>query len=347
MLNKLIKLVHKLYSQIYGQRSAKALFKPLMLWLKVILLSYSFVLLSACDPFEEIPSIFGSPFQTFSQNKSIRISSKPIWDRLRNNYEFSPKKYGVVAEKAIRKHTLRYQKNEESLTKVSELATPYLYYIVEQLEKRNMPGELALLPMLESDFRPQATSHKGAAGLWQFIPSTGRMYGLKQNAVYDGRRDIKASTKAALDYLESLYETFDHDWHLALAAYNAGEGTVRRAIKQNMRAGKPTHYWDLKLPKETREYVPKLLALANIIGEPEKHEITLHPIANEPYFVPVYPQKPLHFEQVAKMAEINLSELKLLNAGYRKTITHINGAPQELLLPVANAKKFQYNLKKQ
>jgi membrane-bound lytic murein transglycosylase D len=265
---------------------------------------------------------------------------------MRNNYDIESKKHGAIAQKAIEKQTKKYEKNEKALAKISEQATPYLYYIVEQLEKRNMPGELALLPMLESAFQPQATSNRGAVGLWQFIASTGRMYGLKQDASYDGRRDIKASTKAALDHLESLYETFDHDWPLALAAYNAGEGAVQRAIKRNRRAGKPTHYWDLKLPKETQEYVPKLLALANIIGNPDKHDLILHPIANKPYFVSVYPTKPLHFGEVAKMAEIDLSELKRLNAGYRKASTHPNGVPKELLLPVANAKKFEYNLKK-
>jgi membrane-bound lytic murein transglycosylase D len=298
----------------------------------VILLS---ACLCACEP----------PLK--SPPTSLALSQPPsqqLWGRLRANYEITPETKSV-ATIAIEKQTRRYQ-HQQQFAKLSKQATPYLYHIVEQLEKRNMPGELALLPMVESAFKPQATSHQGAAGLWQFIPSTGRLYGLKQDAWYDGRRDIVASTTAALDYLAFLYETFDQDWPLALAAYNAGQGTVQRAIKRNQKAGKPTGYWDLTLPRETREFVPKLLALATIVKHPEKHDVALPAIENKPYFVRVNPKTPLHFHQAAKLADIRVSELKRLNPGYRRATTHPNG-PQTLLLPVANAKKFEYNLSKQ
>jgi membrane-bound lytic murein transglycosylase D len=155
----------------------------------------------------------------------------------------------------------------KSLDKTTLKAKPHLEYISEQLDKRNLPRELALLPMIESNFQTQATSHKGAAGLWQFMPQTGRQYGLTQKGSYDPRRDIKASTQAALLYLEYLHQKFDKDWMLALAAYNAGEGTIQRAIKRNRLAGKPTTFWALKIPKETRQYVPKFLALVKVVTE--------------------------------------------------------------------------------
>jgi len=286
---------------------------------------------------------FSQSTQTASLIKPIQ-ATQPLWHRLRANYEM-PEETSAVATNAIHKHTQRYQIHQKHFEQLSKHATPYLYHIVEELEKRKMPGELALLPMIESAFQPQATSHQGAAGLWQFIPSTGRLYGLKQDAWYDGRRDIIASTNAALDYLNFLYETFDRDWPLALAAYNAGEGTVQRAIKRNKKAGKPTGYWDLNLPRETREYVPKLLALANIINNPEKHAIHLPRIENKPYFVCVDPKTPMPLQQAAKLADVRMTELKRLNPEYRRATTHPSG-PQTLLLPVANAKKFEYNLSK-
>ncbi len=319
---------------------------PYVGYAKALFVGITFAVLSACEP------QINTSFQLISQTntKIDRPSPRPkqhsqIWHRIRDNYDMNNATLEEKGQVEIQKYVKKYRQNERTLAKVSKQATPYLYYIVEELEKRNMPGELALLPMLESAFQPNATSHRGAAGLWQFIPSTGRFYGLKQDAWYDGRRDITASTQAALNYLEFLYEEFDQNWTLALAAYNAGEGTVHRAIKQNLRAGKPTTFWDLKLPKETRAYVPKFLALAEIVNNPAKHAISLPPIDNKPYFVPVNPKTPLNFHQAAKLADIHISELKRLNPGYRQATTHPKG-PQELLLPVVNAEKFEYNFAK-
>lgn len=202
-----------------------------------------------------------------------------IWDRIRLNYGIHSSK----EKHQVQKHIKKYSAQEKTLYKHSSNAKPYLYHIVEQLEQRGMPSELALLPMIESAFQPKATSPKGAAGLWQFMPATGRQYGLKKGRGYDERRDLVASTRAALDYLEFLHKEFDHDWMLALAAYNSGEGTVQKAIKKNKRSGKDTSFWSLSLPKETQNYVPKLLALAEVIKNPDKHEVSLPMIKNTPY----------------------------------------------------------------
>jgi len=311
---------------------------------KFILLSVIFVKFGLSDQVIASQSIV-------LKNSRARIQEiknqgqKHLWERIRNNFNINPKQTKIAGQPKIQKYVKQYSREEKHLNKISNQAIPYLYYIVEQLEKRNMPGELALLPMLESAFQPQATSNKGAAGIWQFMPATGRMHGLKQDAFYDGRRDIKASTKAALDYLEFLHKEFDGNWMLALAAYNAGPGAVHRAIKRNKRAGKSINFWDLKLPKETQEYVPKFLALAAVIDNPEKHDISLPFIGNQPYFKPVNPGKHLNFIQAAKLADVDIKELKRLNPGFRKAHTHPKG-PQEILLPVVNAKKFEYNLGK-
>lgn len=274
-------------------------------------------------------------------------NQKQLWGRLRNNFTMqeAEKNVSAKAENKVQKYVQKYQRQPKSLARVTTQATPYLYFIVEELEKRDMPGELALLPIIESAFKPQATSRRGAAGIWQFIPSTGRLYGLKQDRFYDGRRDVLASTRAALDYLQFLHKEFDNNWMLALAAYNSGEGTVRRAIARNRRLGKPTTFWDLKLPGETREYVPQFLALAEVINDPNKYAIELPSIDNQPYLKLVNPGKHLNFKQAAQLAGIKVAELKTFNACYRRAHTHPKG-PQQLLLPIANAEQFETNLAK-
>lgn len=268
---------------------------------------------------------------------------KAVWDRLRSNFDITMPQKHAKEQQRIQKFVNEYRANEEQLNRISTKASPYLHYIVEELEKRNMPGELALLPMIESAFEPRATSHVGAAGLWQFMGGTGRQFGLKQDNWYDGRRDITASTNAALDYLEFLHHEFDDNWMLALAAYNAGPGRVQKAIKRNLKAGLPVNFWSLKLPKETEAYVPKFLALAEVIGNPQKHDISLPHIENKPYFKPVDPGKHLTFNKVAKLADINVKELQRLNPGYRKDSTHPKG-PKQLLLPIENATKLEDKL---
>jgi membrane-bound lytic murein transglycosylase D len=242
----------------------------------------------------------------------------------------------------IERQRLWFVSNPSFIEKASERGSLYIHYIVERLEERDMPLELALLPMIESAYNPFAYSHANAVGLWQFIPSTGRHFNLRQTNWYDGRRDVTASTNAALNYLSRLHEMFNGDWLLALAAYNAGEGTVSRAIERNQRLGLPTDYWNLPLPKETQDYVPKLLALSQIVMAPEAYGMDLNPIANEPYFEVVELKHSLDLSRAARLAEVDEDELYLLNPAFKKRIT-MDG-PQQLLVPTDKAELLAANL---
>jgi len=220
-----------------------------------------------------------------------------------------------------------------------ERAGLYLYYIMEEVERRGMPMEIALLPAIESAYKPYAYSRAKAAGLWQFIPSTGRLYGLKANWWYDGRRDVEAATRAALDYLEKLRHDFDGDWHLALAAYNAGEGKVSRMMEYNRRRGLPTAYEHLKLKPETRNYVPRLLAFANIVAAPEQYGVQLAQIPNKPYFARVETGSQIDLGVAAKLAELQVDDLHKINPGHNRWATDPEG-PHHLLIPVAKKDAF-------
>ena len=209
-----------------------------------------------------------------------QVAADDLWERVRSGFglahEVERSRVAVEAE--------MYSRDNGFLQRVSERAAPYLYHIVESVEDRKAPLELALLPIMESGFQPYAYSSGRAAGLWQFIPDTARHFGLEQNWWYDGRRDVYASTQAALEYLQLLNEQFHGDWLLALAAYNSGSGTVSRAIERNERAGRPTDFWSLDLPRETRMYVPRLLAISAIIADPASFGVDLEPIPNEPSY---------------------------------------------------------------
>jgi membrane-bound lytic murein transglycosylase D len=208
----------------------------------------------------------------------------------------------------------------------------YLYYIVEEVDKRNMPMEIALLPAIESAYKPYAYSRARASGLWQFIPSTGRLYGLKSNWWYDGRRDVVASTRAALDYLQKLHDDFG-DWHLALAAYNAGEGRIARAVAYNKRKGLPTDYSHLKtLKPETRNYVPKLLAMVNIITNPNAYGVQLPEIPNEPYFASIETDSQIDLGVIARLTGMDATDLHYINPGYVRWATDPDG-PHQVLVP--------------
>ena len=270
-------------------------------------------------------------------------TSKPapptnIWDRIRSGFALSDGDHSQV-----KNHTLWYARHQKYLDRTFTRATPYLHHIVEEVEKRGMPMEIVLLPVVESAFQPFAYSHGRASGIWQFIPGTGRNYGLAINWWYDGRRDIKASTQAALNYLERLHKMFDGDWLLALAAYNSGEGTVRRAVRNNQKKGKKTDFWHLKLPKETRSYVPKLLAISNIVANPASHNVTLLDIANEPYLAEIDTGSQIDLALAAEMAEISLEELYTLNPGFNRWATPPDG-PHHLLLPIKKADIFRQKL---
>ncbi|VAW63685.1 Membrane-bound lytic murein transglycosylase D, partial [hydrothermal vent metagenome] len=236
-----------------------------------------------------------------------------------------------------------YAKHQQYLNRVVERAEPFLHYVLSEAEKRNLPTELVLLPIVESAYQTFAYSHGRASGIWQFIPSTGKIYGLKQNWWYDGRRDVYASTQAALKYLENLNREFKGNWLHALAAYNSGSGTVRRAIRKNKKRGKPTDFWHLKLPKETQAYVPKLLALKRLIDNPKNYGITLNCVDDTPYFEAVDINAQLDLAMAADMAHIDLDKLYQLNPAFNHWATAPYG-PHRLLIPVDNAQTFKENL---
>lgn len=261
-----------------------------------------------------------------------------VWDRIRAGFSLDH-----TTNTRIDKHRKWYASHPRYMTRVSERAKRYMYHIVGELEERDLPMELALLPIVESAFDPFAYSHGRASGMWQFIPGTGRMYGLKQNWWYDGRRDVVASTDAALRYLSYLNKRFKGDWMLALAAYNTGEGNVSKAIRRNKRAGKPTDFWSLKLPRETRAYVPQLIALAQLAKEPETYNLTLPAIPNEPYFAQINIKSQIDLAQAASLADMDIDDLYLLNAGFNRWATDPKG-PHRLLIPVDKAEEFSDKL---
>ena len=259
-----------------------------------------------------------------------------VWQRIRNGYQLA--EYQDLDPETQSRLTW-FANHPEYFNKVVERARPYLFYIVEELESRDMPLEIALLPIIESGYQPFALSSGQAAGIWQFIPATGRVFGLEQNWWYDGRRDVIQSTNAALDYLQKLHNDFN-DWELAIAAYNAGEGTVGRAIKRNREAGLPTDFWSLELPAETTAYMPKLLAVAQLVKQPAHYDLQLSPVANKPYLSVVNVGSQIDLSLAANLADITLDELYLLNPGFNRWATAPQG-PHELVLPSTKASAFE------
>ena len=256
-----------------------------------------------------------------------------LWERIRRGFAMDD-----LDGSLVRQHERYYASRPDYVARMTERASLYLFHIVEEVERRNMPSELALLPFIESAFNPQAMSVARASGMWQFIPSTGRHYELTQNLFRDDRRDVLASTRAALDYLSKLHAMFG-DWQLALAAYNCGEGTVQRAIAANRRARKPTDYESLKLPRETRNYVPKLQAVKNIVARPDAFAIMLPAIENHPYFLSVPIERDIDLALAAELAEMELDDFRALNPQMNRPLILAAGTPQ-LLLPYDNANLF-------
>lgn len=257
-----------------------------------------------------------------------------IWDRLRRNYQLS----GSKKNPEVQFYINQFSKSDYPY-RLAERSAPYMHLLVEALEERNLPGELAFVPFIESNFNPNAISHKGAAGLWQMMPQTARRFGLTRDGKYDGRYDIAASTEAALDYLDYLGDMFEEDWLLALAAYNSGEGRVSNSIAYNSRSRQGTGFWALRLPRETKDYVPKILALAEIFANPRRYGLTLPAVQNAPYLTAVVVNKPLHLQEAAKLAGMSVQEVKQFNAAHHQGVAHTQGR-SPLLLPVANARKF-------
>ncbi len=261
-----------------------------------------------------------------------------LWSRIKDGYAIPD-----LESQYTTKHEEWYASRPDYLKRMMERSQRYLFHIVEEVQKRNMPTEIALLPMIESAFNPQANSRSRASGIWQFIPSTGKNFGLKQNWWVDNRRDVTAATNAALDYLQKLHGMFG-TWELALAAYNAGEGTIQRAIDRNHKQGLPTDYQNLDLPSETKNYVPKLQAIKNIVTDPEKFGLKIGSIPNRPYFARVTTPKQIDAKLAAQLAEISYEEFSSLNPSYNRPVITSQGEKHQLLLPVWAAERFADNL---
>lgn len=284
------------------------------------------------------PSLENIEFDDFENLYLKSEPSESIWPRLLAGFRLPDD----LQHETLQDEIDWFAKHPRYIQRVLERADPFMYYILGEAEKRNLPTELVLLPIVESAYLPFAYSHGRAAGIWQFIPSTGKIYGLKQNWWYDGRRDIHASTQAALNYLERLNKQFKGDWMLALASYNSGAGTVSRAIRKNKRKNKPTDFWNLKLPKETSAYVPKLLALKEIISHPEKYNISLRCIPDTPGFKQVTMNSQIDLALAAELADIDLETLYRYNPAFNRWATDPDG-PHKLILPVEAAAIFEQN----
>jgi membrane-bound lytic murein transglycosylase D len=287
-------------------------------------------------------SLLDSAFDsTDSAVQVLGMEEVDIWARIRKGFAIPDLDNPLVGNQMA-----WYASRPDYIQRTTTRASRYLFHVVTELEKRNMPTELALLPFIESAFNPEAVSSAKAAGMWQFIPSTGHDYNLKQSVFKDDRRDVLASTDAALTYLQKLYGMFG-DWQLALAAYNWGEGSVQRAINKQKAAGLPTDFNSLShlMPVETRNYVPKLQAVKNIIATPDQYNIALPKVDNQPYFVTIGKTRDIDVKVAAQLAELSVDEFKALNPQFTKPVITGNSDTQ-ILLPQSNAEKFKTNLAK-
>ena len=263
-------------------------------------------------------------------DRSARID---LWQRIRNGYAIPD-----IDDRYVKQREKYFAGQPEYVARMTDRGSRYLFHIVEEVQRRGLPTELALLPFIESAFNPEAMSSARAAGMWQFMPATGRHFDLKQNVFRDDRRDVLASTNAALDYLTQLHRMFG-DWHLALAAYNWGEGNVQRAVRSNRAAGRPAGYANLKMPHETRDYVPKLQAMKNIVLRPADYALTLPVLENHPYFLAVPISRDIDVALVTRLSGLPLDQFRALNPQMNKPVIVAAGTPQ-LLLPYDNANTF-------
>ena len=275
--------------------------------------------------------------QAEQQTSKSASATTDLWKRIRNGFSM-----GELDSKLVAKHEKWYARHPDYVDRMTERSRRYLFYITEEVERRGMPTEIALLPMVESAFNPGAYSVSRASGIWQFIPSTGKKFGMEQNWWYDGRRDVINATNGALDYLQNLHDMFG-SWELALAAYNCGEGAVQRAQAYNRRHHKPTDYASLKLLKETRNYVPKLMAIKNIISDPAKFSLSLPEIPNEPYFAAVATSNHMDVKLAAQLAEISEEEFIALNPAHNRPVI-LQDNTDLILLPIDKMNTFSENL---
>ncbi|TNF62488.1 MAG: LysM peptidoglycan-binding domain-containing protein [Burkholderiales bacterium] len=291
-----------------------------------------------------VPQVFQGPLSEIVTVRGEASEVVPLaapadlWDRIRRGLRMQD-----LDTTLVRDQERWYAGRPEYLVRMKERSRKYLFHIVEEVERRDLPMELALLPFIESAFNPQAVSRVKAAGMWQFMPATGQSFDLKQNAFRDDRRDVLASTRAALDYLEQLHARFG-DWHLALAAYNWGQGNVNRAITRNQREGLPTGYTDLTMPRETRQYVPKLQAVENIIAHPERFGVELPLIGNHPFFDTITIERDMDVALIARLAEVDEADFRSLNPSLIRPVVMAAATPN-ILLPWDNAAIFERNLR--
>ncbi|SCY79417.1 membrane-bound lytic murein transglycosylase D [Nitrosospira sp. Nl5] len=279
-----------------------------------------------------------TPEETGSSAVAISAAPADLWERIRNGFAMAE-----MDSEEVRNGEDFYVNRPEYVKRIIERSKRYLFHIVEEVERRRMPAEIALLPIIESAFNPKAYSRSHASGIWQFIPSTGKNYGLKQNWWHDDRRDIVAATSAALDYLQNLYSMFG-DWELALASYNWGEGAVGRSLIKNRNNGLPADFRNISLPPETQNYVPKLIAIKNIITNPAAFGVELEPVPNQPYFDKVATTRHIDVKLAAKLADISVDEFNALNPAYNRPVINVSGS-RILLFPADKVETFTANLK--
>ena len=275
--------------------------------------------------------------ETNTRTIDLTVPPLDVWERIRRGYAVPN-----LNSPLVDKWTAYYAAHPQSLQRMADRSGKYLYYIVDEINRRGLPTELALLPFVESAYNPNAYSRARASGLWQFIPSTGTAFNLEQNYWRDQRRDPIASTNAALDYLEYLFE-YQGDWFLAFASYNWGEGSVKRAISKNVATGKPADYRYLKMPAETANYVPKLQAIKNIIANPAKYAVILPMVSNDPYFVTIIKDRDIDLAVAAKLAEMSIEEFSELNPSFNQGVIMADLKP-EIILPLDKAPLYLANL---
>lgn len=273
----------------------------------------------------------------YPKSQNGDMSTHDLWTRIRAGFAMAG-----LNSKLVARQEKWYVDHPDYVARMTERARLYLYYITGEVERRGMPTEIALLPMIESAFNPSAYSVSRASGIWQFIPSTGKKFGMQQNWWYDGRRDVISATNGALDYLQKLHDMFG-DWELALAAYNCGEGAIERAQAHNRKRHLPTNYASLKLLKETRNYVPKLLAIKHIVADPASFGLTLQDIPNEPYFAAVATTKHIDVKLAAQLADITIDEFTALNPAHNRPVI-LQDSSDTILLPVSKIDTFRANL---
>ncbi|GMU72062.1 MAG: transglycosylase SLT domain-containing protein [Burkholderiales bacterium] len=285
--------------------------------------------LAVADPF---PAAAGAELEP------LPPPAASLWERIVKGYAIPD----LVDDPLVAKWEQFYADRPDYVSRIVDRSRRYLYHIVSEIESRQMPLDLALLPMIESAMNPNAYSRARAAGIWQFIPSTGRHYGLDQNFWVDSRRDIVAATDSALDYLAKIHEDFD-DWQLALAGYNWGEGNVAKAVAKNKAQGKPADYASLKMPAETRNYLPKLQAVKNIVRDPEKYGLVLADVPDSPYFTIVKTTRKMDVKVAADLAEMSVDEFLTLNPQHNRPVI-AGGDEQSILLPIDRAEMFAAKL---